>query len=146
MYIWGKGWVAGRVGSGQTFCRQSRVGSGRVNVSPGRVGSGPRKVTRGQLWSARRLRSPDRRLRRSRCTMTLTLQVSISTFGTTQMRADVYMVFNVRISRKTKILRISQEIGNNARILQLDQEMNSSGLLDTQTFRSDHIYWNSQMS
>ena len=40
---------SGRVGSGQTFCRQSRVGSGRVNVSPGRVGSGPRKVTRGQL-------------------------------------------------------------------------------------------------
>ena len=30
----------GRVGSGQTFCRQSRVGSGRANVSPGRVGSG----------------------------------------------------------------------------------------------------------
>ena len=49
MYIWGKGRVAGRLGSGQTFCRQSRVGSGRVNVSPGRVGSGPRKVTRGQL-------------------------------------------------------------------------------------------------
>ena len=45
----GKGRAAGRVGSGQTFCRQSRVGSGRVNVSPGRVGSGPRKVTRGQL-------------------------------------------------------------------------------------------------
>ena len=35
----GKGRVAGRVGSGQTFCRQARVGSGRVNVSPGRVGS-----------------------------------------------------------------------------------------------------------
>ena len=52
MYIWGKGCVAGRVGSGQTFCRQSRVGSGRVNVSPGRVGSGPRKVTRGQLCSS----------------------------------------------------------------------------------------------
>ena len=51
MYIWGKGRAAGRVGSGQTFCRQSRVGSGRVNVSPGRVGSGPRKVTRGQLWA-----------------------------------------------------------------------------------------------
>ena len=50
MHIWGKGRAAGRVGSGQTFCRQSRVGSGRVNVSPGRVGSGPRKVTRGQLW------------------------------------------------------------------------------------------------
>ena len=46
----GKGRAAGRVGSGQTFCRQSRVGSGRVNVMPGRVGSGPRKVTRGQLW------------------------------------------------------------------------------------------------
>ena len=46
----GKGRTAGRVGSGQTFCRQSRVGSGRVNVSPGRVGSGLRKVTRGQLW------------------------------------------------------------------------------------------------
>ena len=46
----GKGQAAGRVGSGQTFCRQSRVGSGRVNVSAGRVGSGPRKVTRGQLW------------------------------------------------------------------------------------------------
>ena len=41
---------SGRVGSGQTFCRQSRVGSGRVNVLAGRVGSGPRKVTRGQLW------------------------------------------------------------------------------------------------
>ena len=39
MHIWGKGQAAGRVGSGQTFCRQSRVGSGRVNVSPGRVGS-----------------------------------------------------------------------------------------------------------
>ena len=39
----------GRVGSGQTFGRQSRVGSSRVNVLPGRVGSGPRKVTRGQL-------------------------------------------------------------------------------------------------
>ena len=39
MYIWGKGRAAGRVGSGQTFCRQPRVGSGRVNVSPGRVGS-----------------------------------------------------------------------------------------------------------
>ena len=39
MYIWGKGRAAGRVGSGQSFCRQSRVGSGRVNVSPGRVGS-----------------------------------------------------------------------------------------------------------
>ena len=50
MYIWGKGRAAGRVGSSQTFCRQSRVGSGRVNVSPGRVGLGPRKVTRGQLW------------------------------------------------------------------------------------------------
>ena len=49
MYIWGKGRAAGRVGSGQTFCRQSRVGSGRVNFSAGRVGSGPRKVTRGQL-------------------------------------------------------------------------------------------------
>ena len=48
MHIWGKGRAAGRVGSGQTFCRQSRVGLGRVNVSPGRVGSGPRKVTRGQ--------------------------------------------------------------------------------------------------
>ena len=35
----GKGWAAGRVGSGQTFCQQSRVGSGRVNVSSGRVGS-----------------------------------------------------------------------------------------------------------
>ena len=31
--------AAGRVESGQTFCRQSRVGSGRVNGSPGRVGS-----------------------------------------------------------------------------------------------------------
>ena len=31
--------AACRVGSGQTFCRQSRVGSGRVKVSPGRVGS-----------------------------------------------------------------------------------------------------------
>ena len=51
MHIWEKGWAAGRVGSGQTFCRQSRVGSGRVNVSPGRVGSGPGKVTRGQLWN-----------------------------------------------------------------------------------------------
>ena len=50
MYIRGKARVAGRVGSGQTFCRQSRVGSGRVSVSPGRVESGPRKVTRGQLW------------------------------------------------------------------------------------------------
>ena len=50
MHIWGKGRAAGRVGSGQTFCRQSRVGSGRVNVPPGRVGSGLRKVTRGQLW------------------------------------------------------------------------------------------------
>ena len=37
MHIWGR--VEPRVGSGQTFCRQSRVGSGRVNVSPGRVGS-----------------------------------------------------------------------------------------------------------
>ena len=26
MYIWGKDQVAGRVGSGQTFCLQSRVG------------------------------------------------------------------------------------------------------------------------
>ena len=49
MYIWEKSRAVGRVGSGQTFCRQSRVGSGQVNVSPGRVGSGPRKVTRGQL-------------------------------------------------------------------------------------------------
>ena len=47
----GKGRAAGRVGSGQTFCRQSRVELGRVNISPGRVGSGPRKVTRGQLWT-----------------------------------------------------------------------------------------------
>ena len=39
MYIWRKGRAAGRVGSDQTFCRQSRVGSGRVNVSPARVGS-----------------------------------------------------------------------------------------------------------
>ena len=39
MYTWGKGRAAGRVESGQTFCRQSRVGSSRVNVSPGRVGS-----------------------------------------------------------------------------------------------------------
>ena len=39
MYIRKKGRAAGRVGSGQTFCRQSPVGSGRVNVSPGRVGS-----------------------------------------------------------------------------------------------------------
>ena len=50
MYIWGKGRAAGRVGSGQTFCRQSRVGSGRVNVSPGRVGS-KKSDPRGQLWS-----------------------------------------------------------------------------------------------
>ena len=49
MHIWGKGRAAGRVGSGQTFCRHSRVGSGRINVSPGRVGSSPRNVTRGQL-------------------------------------------------------------------------------------------------
>ena len=35
----GSGRGSGRVGSGQTFCRQSRVGLGRVNVSPGRVGS-----------------------------------------------------------------------------------------------------------
>ena len=33
----GEGSGRGRVGSGQTFCRQSRVGSGWVNVSPGRV-------------------------------------------------------------------------------------------------------------
>ena len=50
MYTWGKCRAAGRVGSGQTFCRQSRVGSGRVNISPVRVGSGPRKLTRGQIW------------------------------------------------------------------------------------------------
>ena len=43
----GKGRAAGRVGSGQTFCRQSRVGS-----TFRRVGSGPRKVTRGQLCNA----------------------------------------------------------------------------------------------
>ena len=42
-----EGRIGLRVGSGQTFCRQSRVGSGRVKVAPGRVG--PRKVTRGQL-------------------------------------------------------------------------------------------------
>ena len=47
----GSGRGSGRVGSGQTFCRQSRVGSGRVNVSPCRVGSGPGKVTREQLWN-----------------------------------------------------------------------------------------------
>ena len=46
MYIWGKGQDPGRVGSGQTFCRQSRVGSGQVS---GFDGSGPRKVARGQL-------------------------------------------------------------------------------------------------
>ena len=45
----GSGSGSGRVGLGQSFCRQSPVGLGRVNVSPGRVGSGPRKVTRGQL-------------------------------------------------------------------------------------------------
>ena len=45
MHIWGKGPAAGRVRSGQIFCRQSRVGS-----KYRRVGSGPRKVTRGQLW------------------------------------------------------------------------------------------------
>ena len=48
MYIWGKGRAADRVGSGQTFCRQSRVGSGQIFA--GSVWSGPRKVTRGQLW------------------------------------------------------------------------------------------------
>ena len=37
-----------RVGSGQTFCRQSRVGLGEIFA-----GSGPRKVTRGQLWYGR---------------------------------------------------------------------------------------------
>ena len=36
----GKGRAAGRVGSGQTICRQSRVGSGRVGSTFGRVGSG----------------------------------------------------------------------------------------------------------
>ena len=46
MYIWGKGRVAGRVGSSQTFCRHSRVGSGQRFAR-----SGLRKVTRGQLWS-----------------------------------------------------------------------------------------------
>ena len=46
----GKGRAAGRVGSGQTFCRQSRVGSGRVNVSPGRGRVGSKKSDRGQLW------------------------------------------------------------------------------------------------
>ena len=35
----GSGRGSGRVGSGETFCRQSRVGSDRVNVSLGRVGS-----------------------------------------------------------------------------------------------------------
>ena len=37
MYIWGKGRAAGRVGSGQTFCRQSRVGSGQRFAGSGRV-------------------------------------------------------------------------------------------------------------
>ena len=57
MYIWGKGWAAGRVGSGQTFCQQSRVGSGRVNVSPGRVqekwpvdNSGPESHEPSFVW------------------------------------------------------------------------------------------------
>ena len=40
----GSGRGSGRVGSGQTFCRQSRVGSGQRFA-----GLGPRKVTRGQL-------------------------------------------------------------------------------------------------
>ena len=35
----GKGRAAGRVGSGQTFCRQSRVGSGQCFAGSGRVGS-----------------------------------------------------------------------------------------------------------
>ena len=35
----GKGQAAGRVGSGQTFCRQSRVGSGQRFPGSGRVGS-----------------------------------------------------------------------------------------------------------
>ena len=39
MYIWGDGRAAGRVGSGQTFCRQSRVGSGQRFAGSGRVGS-----------------------------------------------------------------------------------------------------------
>ena len=44
MYLWGWGRAAGRVGSGQTFCRQSRVGSGQRFA-----GSDLRKVTREQL-------------------------------------------------------------------------------------------------
>ena len=43
------GRIRPRVGSGQTFCRQSRVGSGQRFAGSGRVGSGSRKVTRGQL-------------------------------------------------------------------------------------------------
>ena len=35
----GKGRAAGRVGSGQTFCRQARVGSGQRFAGSGRVGS-----------------------------------------------------------------------------------------------------------
>ena len=41
MYIWGKGWAAGRV---RRFV--SNCGSGLRFA-----GSGPRKVTRGQLWN-----------------------------------------------------------------------------------------------
>ena len=35
----GKGRAAGRVRSGQTFCRQSRVGSGQRFAGSGRAGS-----------------------------------------------------------------------------------------------------------
>ena len=35
--LWGKGRVAGQVGLGQTFCRQSRVGSGQRFAGSGRV-------------------------------------------------------------------------------------------------------------
>ena len=37
MYTWGKGRAAGRVGSGQTFSRQSRVGSIQRFAGSGRV-------------------------------------------------------------------------------------------------------------
>ena len=45
MYVWGKGWVAGRV-----RLSVGNRGSGQVGSMFRRVGSGPRKVTRGQLW------------------------------------------------------------------------------------------------
>ena len=56
MHIWGKGRAAGRVGSGQTFYRQSRVWSG---PSQSFARSGPGKVTRGHLWVGYNYYTPD---------------------------------------------------------------------------------------